>query len=119
MVIDDVRGVQNKLEDNFAESQNGIETTALSLYEKDPAKAVDFLTNYSCMTSQMSADTWKKLGEFLIVKYNDGVIKKTNADGTIMRPLTGNCAPLVRKGYPESFLKELVKATGDRYKVIK
>lgn len=118
LMVGDMKEVQKKLEDNFSDSQNAIETTALSLYEKDPVKAIDFLTNYSCMTSQMSVDTWKKLGEFLIVKYNDGVVKKTNADGTIMHPATGNCAPLIRPGYPEEFLKELVKATGDRYKVI-
>ena len=118
-MVGDMQAVQNKLEDNFADSQKGIETTALSLYEKDPSKAVEFLTNYSCMTSQMSVDTWKKLGEYLIVKYNDGAVKKTNKDGSIMAPLTGHSAPLVRPGYPEEFLKELVKATGDRYKVIK
>lgn len=38
-------------------------------------------------------------------------------DGTILRPETGHCAPLVRPGYPKEFLEELVKATGGRYKM--
>ena len=33
-----------------------------------------------------------------------------------MRTADGN-AIVVRPGYPKEFLKELVKATGDRYKV--
>ena len=95
----------------------GIESSAMSLYEKDPVKAKEFLTNYSCMTAESAIDSWKKLGEFLIVKYNDGAVKKMAKDGTILRPETGHCAPLVRPGYPKEFLEELVKATGERYKM--
>ena len=28
------------------------------------------------MTAQSTFDTWKRLGEFIIVKYNDGVVRK-------------------------------------------
>ena len=89
------------------------------MYEKDPAKAKEFLTNYTEMTAQCAVDAWKKLGEFLIVKYNDGVVKRTNEDGSIMRPKYehGHNAPVIRPGYPKEFLEEIVKATGDRYKV--
>jgi hypothetical protein len=114
-----MRAVQNKLEDTYADAQSGIESVAKSMFEKDPAKAIAFLTNYTEMTAQCAVDEWKKLGEYLIVKYTDGVVKKTNADGSIMRPEHehGHGAPLVRPGYPKEFLEEIVKATGDRYKV--
>ena len=117
LMIDDMRAVQNNLEDTYANAQAGIESSAMSLYEKDPVKAKEFLTNYSCMTAESAIDSWKKLGEFLIVKYNDGAVKKMAKDGTILRPETGHCAPLVRPGYPKEFLEELVKATGERYKM--
>ena len=119
LMIDDLRAVQNRLENTYADAQAGIESAALAMYEKDPAKAVEFLTNYTNMAAECAIDEWKKLGEYLIVKYNDGVIKKTNADGSIMRPEHehGHNAPLVRPGYPKEFLEEIVKATGDRYKV--
>ena len=119
LMIEDMRAVQNNLEDTYDSAQSGIENAALSLYEKDPVKAKEFLTNYSCMTAQSAVDSWKKLGEFLIVKYNDGAVKKMAKNGSILRPETGNCAPLVRPGYPQEFLEELVKATGERYKVTK
>ena len=118
-MIGDLRNVQDNLENTFDASQEGIESVAMELYQKDPAKAVEFLTNYTSMTAQTAIDSWKKLGEFLIVRYNDGVMKKLDKNGQILRPETGHCAPLVRPGYPEEFLKELVKATGDRCKVTK
>jgi len=119
LMIEDLRVVQNRLENTYADAQAGIESAALAMYEKNPAKAVEFLTNYTSMAAECAIDEWKKLGEYLIVKYNDGVIKKTNADGSIMRPEHehGHNAPLVRPGYPKEFLEQIVKATGDRYKV--
>ena len=81
------------------------------------AKAKDFLTNYTDMTARTTIDRWKKLAEFLIVRYNDGARKKVK-NGKMVAPETGNVAPLERPGYPEEFLKELVKATGDRYKSV-
>ena len=117
LMIDDMRAVQNELEDTFESAQSGIESAALKLYQEDPAKAKDFLTNYTDMTARTTIDRWKKLAEFLIVRYNDGARKKVK-NGKMVAPETGNVAPLERPGYPEEFLKELVKATGDRYKSV-
>jgi dipeptidase len=119
LMIDDMRKVQNNLEDTYEQAQAGIEQAAIALLEKNPAKGKEFLTNYTSMTAQCAVDAWKKLGEYLIVKYNDGVVKRTHKDGSFVRPQYehGNGAPLVRPGYPKEFLEELVKATGDRYKV--
>ena len=116
LMIDDMRKVQNRLENTYAEAQAGIEQAAVALLEKDPAKGKEFLTNYTCMTAQTAIDSWKKLGEYLIVKYNDGVMKKVNPDGSFMRTEDGK-AIVIRPGYPKDFLEELAKATGDRYKV--
>lgn len=117
MMIDDMRTVQNSLEDMYENAQQGIESRALDLYRQDPEKARIFLSEYTSMTAQAAVDSWKKLGEFLIVRYNDGVVKRMK-DGQLQRPVTGNTAPLDRPGYPEKFLKQLVELTGDRYKVV-
>ena len=116
LMIGDMRKLQNQLEDTYEAAQAGIEQAAMELLTKDEAKGKEFLTNYTCMTAQAAVDSWKKLGEYLIVKYNDGVVKKTDKDGKLMRTADGN-AIVVRPGYPKEFLKELVKATDDRYKV--
>ena len=117
LMIDDMRAVQKELEDTFESAQSGIESSALKLYQESPEKAKDFLTNYTDMTARTTVDRWKKLAEFLIVRYNDGA-RKLVKNGKMVAHETGNCAPLERPGYPEEFLKEVVKATGDRYKSV-
>ena len=116
LMIDDMRQVQKKLEDTYSQAQEGVESVALKMYADDPEKAKDFLTRYTQMTAQVAVNSWKKLGEFLIVRYNDGVVKPVK-NGKIVRPATGNTAEVERPGYPDEFLKEIVKATGERYKV--
>lgn len=116
LMVEDMRTVQNTLEDTYAQSQEGIESAALKLYQQNPAKAKEYLTSYTHMTAQTAVDSWKKLGEFLIVRYNDGAVKRMQ-NGQLQRPKTGNTAPLDRPGYSKEFLQELVKATGERYKM--
>jgi dipeptidase len=120
-MIDDVRRVQSSLEDTYIDSQEGIEASAVKLYAESPAKAKEYLNRYTTMTAMNAVDSWKHLGEYLIVKYNDGVVKRTNADGSLSRPRYdhGSGAPLTRPGYPKEFQEKLVKATGDRYKAKK
>ena len=115
-MVDDMRTVQNELENTYAYAQEGVESAAMKLYNENPDKAKEFLTDYTNMCAQTAVDRWKQLGEFLIVRYNDGV-RKLVKNGKLVRPTTGNVAPLERPGYPEQFLKDVVKATGDRYKV--
>lgn len=114
LMVGDMRSVQNSLEDMYANAQEGIESAALKLYQEDPQKAKEFLTNYTDMAARTALDSWKKLGEFLIVRYNDGAVKRVK-NGKLVRPETGNSAPLDRPGYSEEFLKKLVEETGDRY----
>ncbi|KAA6304485.1 Dipeptidase A, partial [termite gut metagenome] len=79
-------------------------------------EAKTFLTNYTNMTAQNTYNSWKHLGEYLIVKYNDGVIKREK-NGEFERNAIGHPASVIRPGYPKDFLEEYVKQTGDRYKI--
>lgn len=117
LMIGDLKKVQREVESYYETNQPGIEKVATDLYAKDPAMARDFLTQYTKVSAQYAFDSWKKLGEYLIVKYNDGVITKTNADGTFMRNEIGEPAGVTRPGYSDEFKKEYIKQTGDRYKV--
>ncbi len=111
-----MRLVQNGLENSFAEKQAAIEEEAIKFYNESPDKARKFLTDYSCNTADATVARWKELGEFLIVRYNDGAVKRMK-DGKIQRPKTGHTAPLTRPGYDKDYLEQMVKLTGDRYKV--
>ena len=116
LMIGDIRATQHELEGTFHEAQAGIESMATRLYQKNPDEAKAFLTNYTNMTAQSTFDTWKRLGEFIIVKYADGVIRKMK-DGKFERNSIGQPAGVIRPGYPKEFLEEYVKQTGERYKV--
>ena len=117
LLIGDVRATQQELENTLNAAQPGIESAALKLWETHPDQAKALLTNYTNQTAQSTFDTWKRLGEYLVVKYSDGVIRRTNPDGSFQRNSIGQPAGVIRPGYPKDFLKEYVKQTGDRYKM--
>ncbi|MDR0891478.1 MAG: C69 family dipeptidase [Mediterranea sp.] len=116
LMIGDLRATQQEIETSFVQAQPGIEEAAAKLLAKDKASAVSFLTNYTNMAAQTTFDTWKQLGTFLLVKYNDGVVRRVK-DGEFERNAIGQPAGVMRVGYPKEFLKEYVKQTGDRYLV--
>lgn len=114
-MIGDVRARQNRLEESFLKSQADIERRATQLYNQNPAEAYSYLTNYTIASAQQALTEWRKLGEYLIVRYNDMVIKQVNPDGSFKRTPEGQCAPVVRPGYPEDFNRRVVAETGERY----
>lgn len=114
-MIGDVRAVQNRLEESFLKSQADIERRATELYNQNPDEAREYLTSYTIASAQQTLTAWRKLGEFLIVRYNDMVIKQVNPDGTFKRTPEGQCAPVTRPGYPEEFNRRVVAETGNRY----
>lgn len=116
LMIDDLREVQKHTETGFFTAQKEIESNALEMYKESPAKAKEYLTNYTVRTAQNMLDGWKKLGEFLIVKYNDLVVKRVK-DGKFERTSTGLCAPIIRLGYPNEYNRKVIQETGNRYKV--
>ena len=81
----------------------------------DEAKAREFLTNYSNMAAKMYMDTWKQLGEYLVVKYNDMVVQRMDTTHFVGHSIS-NEGYVNRPGIPADFAKEMAKLTGDRYK---
>ncbi|HUI32868.1 MAG: C69 family dipeptidase [Dysgonamonadaceae bacterium] len=111
-----VREVQNRLESKFETQQPDIEKEALALYGKSKPEAVKFLTDYSNENVRSGLSEWRKLGEYLMVKYVDGVVKKEE-DGKFKRNAYGNPASPERPGYPEEHYRKIIEETGDKYKV--
>jgi dipeptidase len=103
LMIGDLRQEQNKLEDGFANEQDSIEAQALKLYKENPVEAQNMLTAYSVKTAENTFDAWKNLGEYLLVKYNDGACRNIK---------TGH---VTRIAPSEDYSKEILKATGNRY----
>lgn len=56
---------------------------ALDMMEAGNAGQVrTLLTEWCCQRSQYLFDSWTKMGEYLLVKYMDGNVKRQNEDGT-------------------------------------
>lgn len=114
---EDLVKVQQELENHFIADQAETDKIALDKYNKSKQEAVSFLTEYSTIQAQYAFDRWKKLGEFLLIKYMDGVIRKEE-NGQFVRNEHGQPSSPQRVGYPKSYYQRVVKETGDRYKVI-
>lgn len=116
LMIQDLRNVQKRLEDGFFSAQGEVESKAVAMYEKNPAEAKNYLTNYTVASAENMHKEWRKLGEFLIVKYNDIVVKKVK-DGKFELTPDGLPEAPNRPGYPEDYNRKVIQETGDRYKV--
>lgn len=109
----DLVKVQQEIENKFITQQSQIEKEALTA----SISTEKFLTRYSNEQAQYAFDRWKKLGEFLTIKYMDGIVRKEK-DGQFIRNQYGKPASPKRVGYPEKYYREVVKETGDKYKVL-
>ena len=114
-MIKDIRLVQQELENGFQETLPAIDKAAQELYNKDPKEAVKFLTWYSTTTADQTTERWKKLGEYLLVKYIDGNMKKEK-DGKFMQNGYGLSEYPEFPGYDEEFYRNIVKSAGERLK---
>jgi dipeptidase len=112
----DMQQVQSRLEEQFKTSQPEIEKKAVELYQRSQPEAVLYLTHYSNNLVKEGVAAWKKLGEYLMVKYIDGVIKKEE-NGQFKRNPHGLPAFPNRPGYSNEYYKKIVDQTGDKYKV--
>lgn len=109
----DLVKVQQEIENKFITQQSQIEKEALTA----SISTEKFLTRYSNEQAQYAFDRWKKLGEFLTIKYMDGIVRKEK-DGQFIRNQYGKPTSPERVGYPEKYYREVVKETGDKYKVL-
>ncbi len=117
VMIDDIRRVQRSIEDGFAKHQPQVEAKALDLLKRDPAQAVQLLTNYSVDAAQDATARYRRLGEYLFVKYMDGNVKKEK-DGQFERNEAGMPVQPSWPGYTPDYYKTVVQGSGDRLKVI-
>ena len=115
-MIQDIRVVQDEIEGGYTKNLPLIEEKAVELYNKNPQEAVYFLTQFSGMNADQATTRWKQLGEYLIVKYIDGNVKKEEY-GRFKRNPYGLPASPDFPGYDEEYYRSIVNSAGDRLKV--
>ncbi len=106
----EIRGMQDKLELGYIDFVPMVDAKAQELYKKDPAKAVEFLTDYSVNTGNNLVMTWKQFYGYLFTRYMDGNIKEKN--GNKQNP------KVKQPGYGEPWYKRIAEDTGDKLKYL-
>ena len=112
-----LKEVRDSLDNSYFAAQTGVEKKAQELYAQNPQAAVKYLNDYSVEKAQQMLARWKQLFEFMVVKYNDMIIKPTDKNGNFEKTPYGLGARPARPGYPEKFAKQLVKQSGDKFLV--
>ena len=112
-----LKEVRDSLDNSYFAAQTGVEKKAQELYAQNPQAAVKYLNDYSVEKAQQMLARWNQLFEFMVVKYNDMIIKPTDKNGTFEKTQYGLGARPARPGYPEKYAKELVKQSGDKFLV--
>jgi len=117
-MIPDVLKVQKSLEDKFVAYTPSVDLAAQNLWNGGKKKeAMAFLTDYSVNQANGMTSEWKKLSQFLFVKFMDGNIKKEK-DGVFERTETGMSPMPNQPGYPDWWKKVIVEGTGSHLKML-
>ena len=116
-MINHVRQLQAELEANFIAYTPAIDKAAQMLYENEgDEKARQFLNTYSVNEANNMTAEWKKLFQYLLIKYIDGNIK-IEENGEFVRNEWGMPEFPDQPGYPEWWYEAIVNSTGDHFKV--
>ncbi len=108
MMIGDLRQAQRELEDYYIADQDSVLAAIAKLTPDDRR---DYLNKKSIDYASRMMQRWNNLAKYLIVKYNDQVVKRVDENGNFQR--WGYDTP----GYGQKFLDAIPAATGERYKL--
>ena len=116
LLFPELQKVRDRLEADYNSLQTEVEDKAASMSKEE---AVKYLSAYSHRVAGAMMDEWNQLAQLIIVKYNDMAVKRMDESGQYEKTPGGNPRPVLRPGYPERFKREIIKQTGDRYKLPK
>ena len=108
MMIGDLRKAQKELEDYYCADQ---EEVLVAIKDMMPADRQSYLNKKSIDYTAKMMERWNQLAKYLIVKYNDQVVKRVDENGQFVR--WGYETP----GYDQRFIDAVGKSTGDRYRL--
>lgn len=111
----EIEKLQQALEKKYIAYRDVIDEAAKTLYEKDENLGNQFITDYSVNTANALVDTWKKLYQYLFMKYKDGNIMQSKDmkildNGNLVVPAMPD-----QPGYGEDWYKKIIDETGDQF----
>ncbi len=116
VIFPELQKERDAIEDALLKAQSDIEAKAVRLCEEGHhTEARRLLSGYGVRKAQGMLARWKKLGEKIIVKYNDMAVKKEDARGVFQKTRDGLAVPPERPGYPMEYRKKIIEETGKHY----
>jgi dipeptidase len=113
LLIGDLQKKQSELENGYMTETESIEKSAVTLFKKNPADAIKYLTEYSVKCGNNTVMKWKELYRFLLVKFIDGNVKEKRP----VPPGYKYIEPkVIQPGYGDEWNRMIVKMTGDKYR---
>lgn len=110
LIMPDLQKVQKSLERDFEHEQEHIVAQALKLNEPD---RVNYLTQQTAAYANTMMERWQQLLGYIVVKYNDMVIKNETETG--FDAISHDKCRVSNPGYPDDYREKIVKETGKRY----
>lgn len=120
LMIPDIRKVQGALEGKYIASRDAREKELKSMLDKgDKAALVASVNEEGKNIAKEATDAYRELGQYLFVKFMDGNMKKTDADGNFLRNEHGLPEYPSFPGYDKKYYENIVKENGDHFKLKK
>ena len=113
-MIPDIRKVQRAEESLIGAEVEALRAETASMSAEEAAARLD---RHSAEAAARYVKNYKALGDYLLVKYLDGNIKKTDSEGRFLRTPEGLCEYPEFGGYNEEYYRQIVNQTGDKFKV--
>ncbi|MDE5957734.1 MAG: C69 family dipeptidase [Muribaculaceae bacterium] len=116
LMIPDIRKVQSALEKEFIASRPAREAELKALAEAGNMEALTANVNAEgAKLARQATDAYRDLAQFLLVRYMDGNMKKTDDNGKFLNNEYG--LPLYPDfpGYDKAYYERIVKETGDHF----
>lgn len=114
MIHPEIEALQQKLETEFIDFTPAVDEAAKTLFEKDKALAIAYLTDYSGGVGERVFKRWEKLYAYLFMKYMDGNVKTKRE---VPKGYKYATPELKQPGYSKEFYRQIATQTGDKLKV--
>ncbi len=117
-LMPELKALQQKWDEAFKYSTISTDAIAQDIYKLKHRDLGEFLTKYCNQQAEKVTADWKKLGEYFMIKYLDGVVKGTDENGKFLQNDRHIPQKVIRPGYSEEYnRREFVNPDKDRFRM--
>lgn len=115
LMIPDIKKVQSGLESCFQNSRPEAENELVKLLMSNHTAFISAVNAHGAEVANKATTAYKKLGEYLLVRFMDGNMKKVDENGNFIYSEYGMPVYPDFPGYNEEYFINIVRSTGDHF----